>query len=81
MHTVEMNAPIVIWIQTPFAKTQIGMADAMADINRISKLIAQEHVGFAKKHRRGNDPSMKVTDIKKSKPQMNVFLQVNAKYE
>ena len=53
----------------------------MADINRISKLIAQEHVGFAKKHRRGNDPSMKVTDIKKSKPRLTFILQVNAKYK
>ena len=48
MHTVEMSAPIVIWIQTPFAKTPIGMVDATADINRILKLIAPEHVGFAK---------------------------------
>ena len=72
MHTVEMNAPIVIWIQTPFAKTQIGMADAMADINHILRLIAQEHVGSAKKHRHGNEASIKVTDIRKSMPQIDV---------
>ena len=58
------------------------MADAMADINHILRLIAQEHVGSAKKQLHGNDLSMKVTYIRKPMPQIDVIMvQVNAKYE
>ena len=49
------------------------MADAMADINHILRLIAQEHVGSAKKQLHGNDLSMKVTYIRKPMPQIDVI--------